>query len=503
MTDRFGAEWEDLQPLPLLPASTHKSSQYPMDELPISLRAAANDIATHVQAPVALAAQCVIGAATHLLQTRVNAPSPISDYGMPCSLFLLSLGASGDRKSACRSLAFRCIDQLELEMYREYQRLSADYQAKARSLRGAAREEFLGSTPLPTDPRSQRTDATFEGLVGEFIRGKPAITWDTDEGSQLLAGASLKSDNAGAIVGGLCRGFDRGIFDRLRSRSNVEASGTAYNRRLTIHLLAQLEAVTCALNDPVLVAQGFLPRFLFAAPESIAGTRLLTEETLTRTVRDLQGLDKFWRRCQEIMATPSFTDPQSGEVHPSVLEPTNTAQKIWLDFYNRVEAEQVNGGEYASIRPFAARGGELANRLAAVMSGFEGKHMIEADNMHSACSLVSHSLGEWLNYLQTREADPLLIRAQALLDWLKAKGWTMFHRDRLGNSGPARERPAKRRNELLAVLLEHRQLLSADGKTFRLNGFAEAAETAEALAEQGQIASKQLRITAEGVPEFG
>lgn len=129
--------------------------------------------------------------------------------------------------------------------------------------------------------------------------------------------------------------------------------------------------------------------------------------------------------------------------------------------------------------------------------------MIEADNMHSACSLVSHSLGEWLNYLQTREADPLLIRAQALLDWLKAKGWTMFHRDRLGNSGPARERPAKRRNELLAVLLEHRQLLSADGKTFRLNGFAEAAETAEALAEQGQIASKQLQITAEEVPEFG
>lgn len=180
------------------------------------------------------------------------------------------------------------------------------------------------------------------------------------------------------------------------------------------------------------------------------------------------------------MATPSsVSEPQSGKVHPSVLAFTNTAQKIWLDFYNRVEAEHTNGGTYALIRRFAARGGELANRLAAVMSGFDGKQVIDADIMHSACSLVSHSLEEWLNYLQARETDPLLIRAQALLDWLKAKGWTLFHRDKLGNAGPARERPAKRRNELLAVLLEHRQLLSADGKRFRLNGFPEAAEVAE------------------------
>lgn len=152
--------------------------------------------------------------------------------------------------------------------------------------------------------------------MGEFIRGKSAYTWDTDEGSQLLSGASLKSDHASSIIGGLCRAFDKGSFDRLRSKNNSETSGTAYNRRLSIHLLAQPEALLAALSQPLLITQGFLPRFLFTAPESLAGTRLLTEQMLERPPHVIAALQAFWGRCEELLETPTFAHPDTAEINP-------------------------------------------------------------------------------------------------------------------------------------------------------------------------------------------
>lgn len=475
MNDRFNREWNDLAPHPLLPA-TSAAAPYPLEQLPPVLKAAAAAIAAHVQAPLALAGQCVVGAATHLLQTRVNAPSILTPEGMPCSTFQLSLGGSGDRKSACRALAFHVIDTYEREARNHYKQLTDSVLLKARHLKGKEREEFLANHPTPSDPSSQFTDATFEAIVGEFIRGKSAATWDTDEGGQLLCGPSLKSDTSVAIVAGLCRAFDRGIFERNRVKGNLEGSGVAYHRRLSIHLLAQPLAVAMALRDPLLIAQGFLPRFIFSAPESIAGTRFLSEEMLAWNPQANPHLQQFWRRCRDIHEAPHHINPDTGEVRPPVLALTQPGQRLWLDFYNEVEKELGKSGQYAEIRPFASRAGELARRLAAVLAGFEGLNTINDDMMSRACYLTQHSLNEWLRYSESRDTDPLLIRAQSLLDWLKAKDWHEFHRDKLGKAGPSRERPAKRRDQLLEVLVEYRQLLTQDGKTFYLNPFAESAE---------------------------
>lgn len=484
-------------PLPLLPELT-KAAPYPIDQLPQAMSAAAKAIAYHVQAPIELAAQCVIGAAVYLAQSRINAPHIHKPNGMPASMFMLTLADSGDRKSGCRELAFKTVDETEKEARQSHRSECEQITSFADGMKGKARDNYLAEHSLQPDPRTQFSDATFEPIAGAFIRGMVAASWDTDEGGQVLGGSSLKADTRAATLGGLVKAFDNGNIERTRAGGNAEGSGFAYNRRLSIHLLAQQVTVAAALNDPLLKGQGFLARFLFASPDSIAGTRLLSAERMQEKAYSDSRLQRFWERCKAIQATPQQIDPETGEIKAPVMPMSGAAETAWMNVYNEAEREQATLGEYADIKPFAGRSGELARRLAAVLAYFEGKTEIDAGIMESACAIVRHSLSEWVRHMGSSLPNQKLLQAAALMDWLRTKGWAEFHRDKLGAQGPTRGR-AKLRDELLAVLLNHHQLLSGDGKQFRINPLcsAESAERAEPQQCQGLASAESMQTSAE------
>jgi len=471
-----------LPPVPLL-ASSAQPTPYPVEAFPQLIRDAVLAIAELVQAAPALAGQCVIGAIVHIAQTRVKAPAIHGPDGMPCSLFLLTLAESGDRKTDCRKLAFKVIDEVERESLRLWRQENTESLGRSAKLSRKDREKFLQDHPLPREPRSQYSDATFERIAGDMIRGTSAASWDTDEGGQVLGGASLKSDTRAATLGGLVKGFDDGTFERSRSLGNLEGSGSAFDRRLSIHLLAQPVTVANALADPLLQGQGFLPRFLFASPATLAGTRLITVEQMTRKSCSDQRLVNFWARCLELMASPQYINSETGEVQPPVIELSADALDVWVEYYNKVETEQGLLGEFASLRPFASRAGELARRLAAVFACFEGKAEIDGDCMSRAIALVQYSLQEWSRYIDSGAVKQTLKQAAELMEWFedpkRAGHWREFHVNKLGKSGPPIVRKAKLRDEILNVLLMHRQLLTDDGKTFRINMAAEIAAPEE------------------------
>lgn len=499
-------EWPDIgqrqPPRPLLP-DTAPANPYPVNALPPLMRDAARAIADHVMAPLALAGQSVIGAAVHLAQTRVNAPHIHSPDGMPCTLFLLTLLDSGGRKTGCRKLAFKEIDDKEKADRAVYEIDCASITNQAEQITNKkTREEFFASHPLPADPSTQYTDATFERIAGDFIRGKAAASWDTDEGGQMLGGASLKSDTRTATIGGLCKAFDDGKFERTRSHGNAEGSGIAYNRRLSIHLMAQPIAVAESLADPLLRGQGFLPRFLFTSPQSLAGTRLLTLEKLARKSYSDARLQRYWERCREIMAAAPHID-DNGEIVPPVLAMDGDADTAWLEFYNETESEQGTLGRYAGLQPFAARAGEQARRLAAVLACFEGINEIDGECMRRACEIVRHSLAEWLRYADAETINPNLKAAAAVMEWMRdpvrADSWRAFDKVKAGKSWPPAARSAKQRDRLLAILVEYGHLLTSDGKTFRINPLAETAETAENQQPRGFAVAEDLRRVAENM----
>lgn len=492
--DRYIEQWAELDrqplptPVPLLP-DTAPPTPYPLDALTYEMSGAVEAIAEHAMVPAAIAGQCVVGAATHLAQTRVNAwHFKGKPGGAPCSLFMLSLFDSGEGKSSARDLAFKTIDEAEKVARAEHRQACAKIEAMAAGLKGKMRDEFLAANPLPPDPKTQYSDATFEPLAGDFIRGKPAANWDTDEGGQML--------------GGLTTAFTSGKFERTRSRGNAEGSGVAYNRRLSIHLLAQAVAVAESLSNPLLVGQGFLARFLLAAPDSLAGTCFITVESLRRSAYADPRLQAYWARCNEIAASPEHIDPETGEVAPPVLEPDAEAIQVWVDFRNEIESERGPLGKFAGLKPFAARGAEQALRLAAVLGCFEGIEHIDADCMRRACMLARYSLAEWLRYTDANTVDPELKRAAELMGWLhdpkRAAKWQEFHANDLGKSGPAAVRSAKVRDKALAILVKHHHLQTSDGKHFWINPLAETADSAEIQQPRGFAIAEDLRKVAEG-----
>ncbi|MEL0166949.1 MAG: DUF3987 domain-containing protein [Pseudomonadaceae bacterium] len=489
------------KPLPLLP-DTAPPTPYPIGALPVVIREAVQAIAEFEQVPVAIAGQCAIGAAAHLAQTRANAWHPKGNpAGAPCALFILSLLGSGEGKTNARNLAFKTIDEAEREARTTYRQQCKETEDGAARLKGKARDEYLAEHPCPTDPRTQYSDATFEPIAGDFIRGMPAASWDTDEGGQMLGGSSLKADTVRATLGGLTKAFDSGDFERTRSRGNAEGSGVAYHRRLSIHLLAQPVTVAEALSDPTFIGQGFLPRFLFAAPDSLAGTRFITVESLKRSAYSDSRLQRYWARCKEIAASPEYIDPDTSEVKPPVLALDATALERWTYFKNEVEFKVRPLGEYVGIKPFANRAAQQALRLATVLGCFEGLSQIDADCIQRACLLAQYSLSEWLRYAEAGSGSPLLRNAAYAMSWMldpsRIDNWQTFDKTKAGKSWPPAIRPAKRRDAVLALLVEHKHLLTSNGEQFRINPCAEAAESAESQQRQGSPVADGLRKVAE------
>ncbi|MNT00491.1 hypothetical protein D3C72_1349240 [compost metagenome] len=158
-----------------------------------------------------------------------------------------------------------------------------------------------------------------------------------------------------------------------------------------------------------------------AAP-SLAGTRLMTIETMKDSAYSDPAVQRYWKRCEEIARMKSFAG-QDGAVTPPVIELTPGAENGWLKFYNRVEIEQGSLGEYGGpLKPFASRSGELARRVAAVFALFECEQQISEQTMKAACEIVEHSLQEWARYLGHHAAESNNNReALELLGWLQAR----------------------------------------------------------------------------------
>jgi len=89
-------------PRPLLPR-LEACAPYPVDALGEVLGGAANAIISAVQVPDALAAQSVLAAAAMAAQPHANVVR--GGQEIPLSIFCLSVGESGDRKSSADRIA--------------------------------------------------------------------------------------------------------------------------------------------------------------------------------------------------------------------------------------------------------------------------------------------------------------------------------------------------------------------------------------------------------------
>lgn len=408
-------QWGEL--LPLHQAETKACNPYPIEALPLLARDAILAIAEHVQSPISMAAQCVIGAMSHIAQAKVNAPDRFKACGEPCGLFLLTEGQSGSRKSTSRNLADRAILDHEREQYEIYRAELEQWKSGQAGLSKKDREAYCAENPPPNDPSTLYSDITLESIAGLYIDGiLQNASISSDEAGQFFGGHTMKSDTRTQALGGYAKLFDDGYIERTRSKSNLNGSGRAHDVRLTFNLQGQHEVLADALKDPVLRGQGFLPRFILTIPENLAGTRLQDAAYRAKNANHDHRLIAYWTRCSHLLdSCPQVQVEHESHNGRYVIPMDEAATAIDAEFYNLFESLQGKGKRYEYLQAFASRASQLARRLATVFAYFEGLQAIDARTLEGAYTVVKHSLNEWAMYADIevqKESD-----AEKLIKW--------------------------------------------------------------------------------------
>ena len=445
-------DWGDLLPLS---QSETVLNPYPIHALPPLAQEAVKAISEHVQSPIAMTAQCVIGAMSHIAQAKVNAPHPFNAHGEPCSLFLLTEGQSGSRKSTSRNLADQAIIKHERKQYEAYRQELEQWKSAQAGLPKKDREAYCAENPPPNDPSTLYSDITLESIAGLFIDGvlnNASIA--SDEAGQFFGGHSMKADTRNQALGGYAKLFDDGFVERTRSKSNLNGSGRAYDVRLTFNLQGQHEVLAEALKDPVLRGQGFLPRFILTIPENLAGTRLQDAIYRNKNASTDHRLIAYWTRCEYLLDDCPHVKSED-ELHNGryVLPMNEEAKEIDAAFYNMFEELQGKGKRYEYLQAFASRASQLARRLATVFAYFEGLQWIDAKTLKGACEVVKHSLNEWAMYADIEVKTET--EAERLIKWI-AKKCNEQKTDRIAYSNVQTScpRPMQKNKNLLEMAVE-------------------------------------------------
>ena len=256
-----------LPPQPLLETS-QAPLDYPVTALGDLLGPAVERMAEVIGVPQAMAAQSVL--ATSALATQGHANVHLNGRVYPLSLYLLSIAASGDRKTVVDKLALQPAREWERLQWQAYREKLSRYPATlAQSQKQMATIDCHTDTPIqiepePVAPRLISSEPTIEALTKSLCLGLPSMGLFSDEGGQFLGSSTMSRDNRLKAVTTLSSAWDGNPIDH--SRSMAGESLRAYDRRLSLLLMLQPYLAGRLLKGPV--AQR--PRHLRPLPDHLA-----------------------------------------------------------------------------------------------------------------------------------------------------------------------------------------------------------------------------------------
>lgn len=469
--------WPD--PLPL-GGKVYQAEPYPIDSLPAELRDAIEQVQQASQAPLAMVATCALSALSVAIQGLVKVERDALRVG-PCSLFTITFADSGERKTT--------VDSYFVAPIREYEKAQAEvmkpdvddwkadhqsWSARKEGLLAAIKQAAKGGKPTddlesqlrqlekdePQEPKVPRLvygDITPEQLAFSLAKKYPTGGIISSEAGTVFGGHSMGTDSAMrnlAVLNVLWDGGDH-IVDRRTSESFAVRGAN-----LTMSLQVQKDVFIEFMRKAGGLARGsgFLARFLVAWPESTQGTRLYREPD-----PNMAKLAAFNRRLTQILNMPlTFDDSGDGLQHVSVvLSPE--AKDTWVKFYNLIETQLIDEGEFADVRDVASKSAENAARIAALFHVYQHgvTGQVSADDMTAACKVALWHLGESRRLLSELQQSPELHLAARLDEWLierlNARGVNQINQSEVLQYAPTDK--LRKKKDLLPVLQE---LIDAD-----------------------------------------
>jgi hypothetical protein len=439
---------------------------FPVDALGAILGNAARGIHDVIQAPLAMCGQSVLGAAALTAQAHVDVTLPTQQV-RPCSLYLLSIAATGDRKTACDEEALWPIRQHERNLRHTFDKQLPAWQdavelwksarekiikGKAPDLQKRADLAALGPQPVrPLEPLLVCEEPTIEGLIKLFARGYPALGLFSAEGGQFVGGHGMGMEHRLKTAAAFSQLWDGQIVKRVRAG---EDTLILPGRRVSAHLMAQPDVAAMLLADALLAEQGLLSRILVSAPASIAGTRLWHDPAPESDV----AIKTYGAQLLTLLEDPASLAPgKVNELTPQALTLNPAARKHWIAFADEVEGQVAPGGEFESIRGLANKLAEHAARIAGVLAVVEQPKTgeIAAAHLEAGIELARYYAGEALRLHAAGMDDPDLLLAERLLAWLRTWQGPVSLPD-VYQKGPRPIRNAATAGKIMTILEEHR-----------------------------------------------
>jgi hypothetical protein len=457
-------------PLPLM-RELPPSAPFPVDALGPLLGDAARAIQAISQTPLCMCtirARCLGPVAQNYVD--VTLPAPLAQT-RPVSLYFVSVGSSGERKSTVDLEAGKPIRERETELRTDFEAKIAFWRTehdvwkaerekilRDHKLTGQQKAEKLNNLGLeparPLEPAMIDGQATVEGLVKLLIRGQPSFGIFSTEGGEFVGGYSMSAEHRLRTVAQFSLFWDGAVFKRIRASEDIVILA---GRRVSMHLMCQPLIMAMILGDRLLVDQGILSRVLFSAPETLIGTRFNRSVT---PEHDVQLSTYKHRLLEQLRATLPLAPGKTNELEPRALVIDARASELWFDFADEIERQMGVGGKFDSIRGLVNKLPENAARIAAVLAFVADPKIlaISAEFMEAGIEIARYYGNEALRLSVGVEDSPDLVLAQRTLEWMKARPPGPISLREVYRNGPRPIRNAKVAAKVMSLLEEHGQL---------------------------------------------
>lgn len=424
--------WHDPQPL----AAKVSPEPYPIDALPAITRAAVEEVAGFVKAPIAMVASSALAALSLAAQAHIDIKRAERLHG-PVGIFSMTIADSGERKSTCDGFFSSAIRKYQEEQaeamkpaIKEYQAAIAAWEAERDGILSAiknAGKSGKGTDKLKSDLRELEHDKPEPPRVPRLLLGDETpenLAWGL---AKIWPSAGVVSAEAGNVLG--AHGMGKDSVMRNLALYNVMWDGgshsvgrrtsesfTVKGARLTVALQIQEMTLRSFFKQSGGLARGtgFLARFLIAWPESTQGYRPFTEAP-----EHWPHLAAFHRRIAAILANPIPID-EDGSLSPAVMMLTPDAKRAWVEYHNAIESELASGGELYDVRDVASKSADNAARLAALFQIFEHGMggAVGLDCFESASRIAAWHLNESRRFFGELALPAELADAARLDSWL-------------------------------------------------------------------------------------
>ena len=442
-------------PTPIL-RQLEPAEPFPVDALG-SLKQTVEALHESVQSPLAMCASSLLSITAFSAQPHINVVLP---YGggaaTPVSCFFVTVGRSGERKTATDKYAMQGVREREQELHAQYQIDLADWKI---SYADWSVQGKLGPEPIsPLLPLITTVDPTIEGIATLLLKGSGSLGLLSNEGAQFIEGYSMRNATL-RTAGALSTLWDGEPWHIARANAVM----TITHARLSVHLQIQPEIAAKFLSRRDLHQQGLISRILICQPETTMGMRLFRSASPQAD----EEMRQHNRRLLAALRLPLPLRPGTvNELQPRSLPMSAQAHDVWVDFSNSVELKLAPQGRFEPISGFAAKMAEHAGRIAAVLAWWEDQdaHDIDAETMRNAIQIVDWFGKEALRLHNSGRISQETMDAEKLRQWFFKK-WLKpnISIPDICHDGPNSLRVASHAKKLVKVLVDHGWLVPIPG----------------------------------------